>query len=449
MQDNSKITISKRLLAAILVAVLALSAFNTYMFIARIGQGGSNASGYDYVVSQNGNNYQLKNMLTGSTSSASGSVSSAVNSALAKGHSVYFDRGTYVLNKDVLVSDKVNAKIGGDGAIIRGNGHKIIIYGYNFSTSQYASVSGLTVINGTLRIENSFGTTVTDMVFENTSVGIELANTNTWSENTQIDNCYFINATQGIVFETPTGNATGSYASSDIERCFFNIRDNSVGINVEESAQFSDSQMQNVRMWMGQDGHTNQTGLLIDGSMYQTLLTSVVFESFTDAPNSMYAVDLGKDCNPAPMLDGDVNFLGTWTANIHNPYSKWISGVGSAFNRQNVNVPVGVNGQYGANATIQAVPLNIYSFEPKIQVQGGFANNETITVRIRLLLADNVISNSVTQVFTGNDAAWLSNDQILTLFPSQNIIVGIVFDAQSSAAATNAVVTVSGYGTAG
>ncbi len=372
-------------------------------------------------------------MLTGTIADGSGSVSSAINSALKHGASVYLNAGTYVLDRDIVVSNKIDAKIVGNGATIIGNGHKIIVYGNNFTTSQYASVSGLTLINGTLRIENSFGTTVTDMIFENTSVGIDLANTNTWSEDTQISNCYFINATQGIVFESPTANATGSYASSDIERCFFNIRDNSVGINVETGAQFSDSQMQNIRMWMGQDGVTNQTGLLVDGSMYQTLLTSVVFESFTDVPNNMYAIDLGKTCNPAPMLDGDVNFLGNWTANIHNPYSKWISGVGSAFERQNVNVPVGVNGQYGANATIQAIPLNIYTFEPKIQVQGTFANNEAVTVRVRLLFADNVVSNPVTQTFTSTGAAWLSNDQILTLFPSQSIIVGVVFDAQSSA----------------
>ena len=79
----------------------------------------------------------------------------------------------------------------------------------------------------------------------------------------------------------------------------------------------------------------------------------------------MYAMDLGKDCNPAPTLDGDVNFLGAWTANVHNPYSIWILGVGSAFERQNINVPVGVSGQYASNATIQAFPLTLSPLNPK------------------------------------------------------------------------------------
>ena len=450
MKTNSKITISKRVIAVLLVALLALSAFNTYMIFSRpSGPVDSTAVSYDFVVSQDGNNYQLKNMLTGSTTSVSGSASSAINTALAQGNSVYLNPGIYNLDQDILVSNKINIKITSNGATIIGNGHKIIIYGDNFTASQYATISGFTIINGTIRIENSFGTTISNMIFENTSTGIELANTKSWSEDTKIEDCHFINATEGIAFRTPVGNATGSYASSQIDSCFFNIRDNSVGVKVERLAEFSDSQLQNVRMWMGQDGVTNQTGLLDDGSMYQTLLFGVVFESFTVTPNNMFAIDLGQNCNPAPTLDGGVSFLGNWTASIHNPYSAWISGVGSAFEREGVNVPVGLNSQYGANVTIQTLPLHIFTFEPKIQVDGNFANNETVTVRIRLQYADNVISNSVTKTFTASGAVWLSNDEILQLYPSQSIIMAVVVDAQSSSSSTNAVVTVSGYGTAG
>jgi len=450
MHVNSKITVSKRLIAVLLVALLALSAFNTYMIFERPSSPArSSALSYDFVVSQSSGNYQLKNMLKDSIASVSGSASAAINSAFSQGNSVYLNPGTYSLSGNVLVSNKIDAQIVGNGATIIGNGHEIIIYGDNYTTSQYATISGLTIINGTITIENSFGTTISNMIFENTSVGIQLANTNTWSEDTKIEDCSFINATEGIDFQSPVGNATGSYASSEIYSCFFNIRDNSVGINVEPSAEFSDSQLQDVRMWMGQDGVTNQTGLLVDGAMDQTLLIGVVFESFTDVPNDMYAIDLGQACNPAPTLDGGVNFLGNWTATIHNPYGIWISGVGSAFEKENINVPVGVNGQYGANATIQVLPLRIFSFEPEIQVQGSFANNEVVTVRIRLIFADNVVSNSVTQTFTSSGSVWLSNSQMMQLYPSQDIIVGVVFDAQSSASTTNAVVTVSGYGTDG
>ena len=453
MQNNRKITLSERTFVLFLIALLALSAFNVYFIVDNISNSaGGGAVAYDFVVTQNGRNYELKNMLTGSTTSM-GSASSAINSAFTNGNSVYLNSGTYTLTSDIMVSNKINAKLEGDGVTIIGNGYKIIISGDNYTDSQYALVSGLTVINGSLRIENSFGTTVTNMVFENTTTGIELANTQSWSENTQISDCHFINATEGIAFRTPVGNdtgtATGSYDSSQIDRCFFNLRDNSVAVKVEPLAEFSDSQMQDDRIWSGQDGHTNQTGLLMDGSMYNSLLFGVVFESFTDAPNDMYAIDIGGSANTMPIMDSGVSFLGNWTANIHNPFGVWVSGLSSAFQRQNVPVPVGTNGLFGGNATIQTLPLTIFSFTPEITVGGTFASGEVITVRIRLEFADNVLSNSVVKTFNSTGSLWLNDNDMLQLYPSQDVIWGVVIDAQSNAASTSATVSISGYGTTG
>ena len=302
MTVKSKISISKRVIAILLVALLGFSAFNTYLILERTG-GTAGAVAYNFVISPSGNNYQLKNMLTGSTISIRRSVIQPLTQRFPR-KLIYLNAGTYILNHDIVVSNKMNAKIVGDGATIIGNGHKIIVSGDNYTDSQYATISGLTIINGTIRIENSFGTTISNMIFENTSTGIEFANTKSWSENTKIEDCHFINATEGIAFRTPLvgSNATGSYDSSEIDRCFFNLRDNSVGVNVEPLAEFSDSQMQDVRMWIGQDGVTNQTGLLLDGTMTQSLLVGVVFESFTDQPNNMYAIDIGQTAKYPPII---------------------------------------------------------------------------------------------------------------------------------------------------
>ncbi len=451
MKANSNITLSKRLIIIFLVALLAFSAFNTFLIFERTS-GPVGAVPYNFVISKASTDYQLKNMLTGSITN-SGSVSLILDSALDTGNSVYLNAGTYTLTSDVNVSNKINAKIIGDQAIIIGNGHKITIRGDNYTYSQYATISGLTIINGTVRIENSFGTTISNVIFENTSIGIEIANTNTWSENTKIEDCNFFNATEGITFRTPpdnaTGSATGSYASSQIDRCFFNLRDNSVAINVEPLAEFSDSQLQDVRVWMGEDGVTNQTGLLLDGTMTQSLLVGVVFESFTDQPNDIYAIDIGQTAKYPPILDSGVSFLGNLTAMIHNPYGIWISGASTAFERQNVNVPIGLSGQYGTNATIQMLPLKIFSFTPKIQVTGNFQTNEVVTVRIRLEFVDNVMSAGVAKTFTNSSSVWLSNDDLMQLYPSQDIIWAIVVDAQSSSSSSNVGVTVSGFGTSG
>ena len=447
MTVNSKITISKRVIAIFLVALLAFSAFNTYLILVRTS-GPNCAVPYDFVVSSSGNNYELKNMLTGSSKSVSSDASNAISSALTQGNSIFLNTGNYTLKQDILISNKMNVKVVGNDATIIGNGHKIILSGDNFSSPEYATISGLTLINGTIRVENSFGTTIVNMIFENTSTGIELANTKSWSENTKIEDCRFINATEGIALRTPTGNATGSYESSEINRCFFNLKDNSVGINVEASAQFSDSQLQDVRFWLGEDGVTNQTGIYVNGSMDQTLLSSVVFESFTTVPNDMFAVNIGQSCDPAPVLDTGVSFLGNWTAMVFNPYSKWISGVSTAFEKDNVSVPVGVNNQYSGNASIQTLPLRIFSFKPKINVE-NIALNEMVTVKIRFEYVDNSFSSPVVRSFSNTTSVWLTDDEIMQLYPSQNIIWAVLVDAKSNSTASNAKVTVSGYGTAG
>jgi hypothetical protein len=243
------------------------------------------------------------------------------------------------------------------------------------------------------------------------------------------------------------GNATGSYASTEIRRCFFNLLDDSAGIVVERLAEFSDSQLQDVRMWMGENGFkSNQTGLVVDGSMHQTLLFGVVFESFADYPSDLYAISLGETSITPPILEGGISFLGNWTARIHNPFNKWIPGLGAVFKQENLNIPVGLNGQYGQTQSIEMRPTTIASFKPKMQVQGSFASNETVTVRFRLEFVDNVVSASVEKTFTNATALWLDDDDIMKMLPSQSVIWAILVDAKVSSASTDAVVQVSVYG---
>jgi hypothetical protein len=443
-----KITLSKRVFAVVLVIALALAAVNTYLIfdLRRALEGAAQDATYDYVVFQDGNVYKAKNQLTGYVDIASDNASQVLTQAVNKGSMVYIKPGNYTLNSDIQVLNKENAKITSDGARIIGNGKKLIVKGDDYTHSQNNLISGLTLINGTLRIENSFGTVVSNMQFENCPTALEFANTKTWSEGTKIEDSHFINCTTSIVFRTPTGSGTGSYASTEIHRCFFNLRDNSAGIVVERLAELSDSQLQDVRMWIGENGFTsNQTGLLLEGSMHQTLLSGVVFESFADYPSELYAISLGETSITPPNL-AVVSFLGNWTAKIYNPFGKWISGVGSVFKQENLNIPVGLNGQYGVTQEIQMRPATISSFKPKIVVQGSFASNETITVRFRLEFVDNIISKSVEKTFTNSTALWLSDDDMLRLLPSQSIIWAILVDAKASSASTDAAVQISIYG---
>jgi hypothetical protein len=443
-----KITLSNRVFAVILVIALALATVNTYLIfeLRRALEGAAQDAIYDYVVFQDGTMYKAKNLTSGNVDFTSSDAAEVLNGALVEGNTVYIKSGSYALGSDVHMYNKENAKIVSDDASIVGNGKTLSIKGDNYTNSQNNFISGLTFINGTVRIENSFGTTISNTRFLECSTALELANSVTWTEGTKIEDSTFINSTTAIAFKTPTGNGTGSYASSEIRRCFFNLLDNSVGIVVERLAELSDSQLQDVRMWLGENGFkNNQTGLLLEGSMHQTLLSGVVFESFADYPNELYAISLGETSITPPNL-AVVSFLGNWTAKVHNPFGKWISGTSAVFKKENLNIPVGLNGQYGVTQEFQLRPDTISSFRPKIQVQGSFESNETITVRIRLEFIDNIISESVVKTFSTSTTVWLSDNDMLRLLPSQSIIWAILIDAETISASTDATVQISLYG---
>lgn len=448
-----KIVLSSRVIGLILIVVLLATALNTALVISvynSINEAGqTDSSGFDFVVSQDGSTFKVRNTLNSMITRGFVTASIAINYALTHGRSVYLDKGVFNLTADIVVSNKWNVKIVGDGAQINGNGYKIIIRGDNYTACKYPLISGLNINNGTLRIENTFGATITNMIFQNSFVGLEFVNSDTWTEGTKIENCHFINCTEGIAFRTPTGNATGSYASSEINRCFFNLNDHSVAVNIENQTEFSNSIIQNVRIWIGEHGNLNQTGLRLSGTMSQSLLIDVVFESFSNAPNMLFGIDITETADATPIIDGAVSFLGNWTARIHNPHSIWISAAGSLFDREDTPVPVGLNGKYGENVTIMPKPLKIVSFKPKIAVQGSFSHNETITVRIQLEYIDNVYSKSILKTFTNTSSVWLSDDEIMQLFPSQNVVWAIIVDASCSSSSTDALVYVSGYGIAG
>jgi hypothetical protein len=439
-----KITLSKRLLAIVVAIALFLSALNTYLILSLQRDYAGNASTFNYVVFQDGNTYRAKSQTNGLVDLSSANASMIINQAVAEGDSVYVKSGVYSLTADVEILNKKNARLEGDDATILGNRYGIIIKGDNYTASQYNLISGLKIVNSSVRIENSFATTIFGMTFEECQTALEFANTNTWTEGTKVDNIHFINCTESITFRTPSGNGTGSYASTEITRCFFNQLDNSVGIRVEQNAELSDSQLSNSRMWLGENGETNQTGLFVDGAMFKTLLSGVVFESFAGSPETMYAIAIGENANPAPTLDS-VSFLGNWTARVYNPDNVWISGSGSLFQRSE-EIPIGTGNQYRETVNVHARPATISGFRLKIQVQGSLAEDETVTVRVRLEFVDNVISQSVERSFTNTTAVWLSDDEMLRLFPSQDVVWAILIDAKTSGSSTRTSVNVDVYG---
>ena len=431
----------------VLIITLALVIVGIWGFPAYLRSVYIPVEEYDYIIFQDDAFIKAKNGKNGAIDLSSTNASTVMNQAIAQGNIVYIKSGEYTLSSDILVHNKNSARIMGFGASIRCNGKKIIIKGDSYTNSRYNILSHLEIINGTVRIENSFKTTVTDMVFRNCTVAIELVNTETWSECTKIENCHFINSLESIVFKTPSDNATGSYANTEISRCYLELtQDNSAGIKVEPNAEFTGGLIQNVRIWMGAVSQKNQTGILVEGSMLQTLLQNVVFESFAQSPINIYGIEIGQDAE-SPILGEGTDFLGNWTARTRNPFGKWIFGSGGSFKRENVSIPVGLGNIYGSSQSIGAYRQKIANFKAGIRVGGTFRYGETLTIRFRLELIDNTISKSVEKSFNQTAALWLDDDDMLKLLPSQNVIWAILVDAKTSFKWTNTTVQIDVHGT--
>jgi hypothetical protein len=418
---------------------------------------------YDYVIyrywdyNNNVSVYLAKNGRTGFVEYNSTDAASVFNGALQSGNCVYVVADEYNLTSDVRITNKKNARLDSDGATLLLYGNKVVVNGTDYSRSQYNQISGLIILNGTVRIQNSFRTTVTNMIFQNCTVGLELANTNTWTEATRIDTIHFSDCAQGIVFRTNTTDAlsslsstgsTGSYANTELTRCYFNQLDNSIAITLENRSELTDCYINDVRIWIGEFGRTNQTGLKMGGSMFKTVMNNIVFESFASLPldnASIYAISIEESSYQMPIFESAVNFLGAWTARVYNPNNGWIFGVGGVYRRMGIAIPVGI-GDYGATQIIQAQPATIATFTPKITVQGSFLNGENVTVRIRLEYVDNGVSSPVEKTFNSSGSLWLSNDDLLSLYASQNVIYAILVDAKTSAS-TSATATIDVFGT--
>jgi len=449
-----KLSLSNRALTIILIVILILSAVNTaIIFVSRndANQFAQNNSTYDYVIFLDGTTVKARNGTTGNIDYASTDASYVINAAIAQGSNIYIKQGTYTLSSDIVVHNKKNAQLTSDGAIINATGHKITIKGETYIDSQYNSLSGIDILNGTVRIENSFKTTITDLTIENSPVALELASNNSWTEGTKIENTHFLKNTQSIVFETPIENGTGSYANTEIARCYFNLIDNSIGITVEDGANFGDSLIQNVRMWLAENGENhNQTGILMRGSMKQTMLTSVVFESFIPegtTPDQIYAIniDTNNDDYWAPILAGGNSFLNPFTARIYNNNSKWIYGLGGLFTQKNVPVTVGIKDSYGDPQFVHDYPLTMADFKAEIHVR-GIANNETITAKFVFEYIDHSQLPGIEKTFTNDSDVWLNETEVLSQYPSQNVLWTVLVTAKTDATSTNAAVTLDVYG---
>ena len=449
-----RLMLDKRTLAYIFVFLLGIAfssaIWTIYQYLSY--RNISKAVSYDYIIYGDSKNIIVKNGLTGVIDFIGKNLSDAIYSVLEKKKenlSILIKSGQYYIPSDILLENLISLKIVGEGAELHFNGGSIILRGENYEKSMNNLIEGLTLVNGSMIVENSFMTTIKKCIFEDSDAGVILMNTNTWTECTLIEDCHFENVKKCIVFKTPILNGTESYANTEIKRCNFRlIGEGSVAIHVEAGANFNEGIIQNVRIWMGNANEANYTGILIEGSMLNTVLQNVVFESFANSPSEIYGMKIGPACEP-PLLGQGVVFLGNLTKNIDNPFGKWVYGIGCSFKFENIGVPIGLNNLYGNSCEItppKYLHFSMPTVHLKIRVEGDFSENETITVRLRLKFIDGSYSKDLAKTFNANATIWLDHDDLFSIWPTLNIISSLVLDAKTNMSSSNVRVYASIYG---
>ena len=376
---------------------------------------------YDFVIFGEEGVVKAKNG-TNQIEFVSEDFSEVLNWAVKKGFNINVKSGEYDLRSNVEILNKSKVVVIGNGATLQCNGYEFVIKGTEWSFSSYNLIDGFTFVDGKVRIENSFGTTISNNVFRYCTTALELANTKTWSEATLIENCFFVNSTEAsIVFKTPAGgNATGSYASSIIANCFFNLIDNTNGIVVEEDAKFNNGEVKDGRFWLS-DGIGTQTGILVEGSMNGTRISGVEFESFIEkeALNRQikrYGIELGLNVS-APTIESGTAWLGHYTSHVYNPSGNWLPGDG---------------GLIKANCTLNAEkradffhgePRRIADFEAKFTIldQTRLEPGEVVRLNFTLLFVDFSGLSKIIELNETIPSRWLSLDEKLELYPTMNL----------------------------
>lgn len=416
-------------------------------------RGVSYIESYDYIIYLNGREVIVKNGTTGLVELTELDLSKILNSLLRRdGLNILIKAGEYNVSDNILVYNLKGVRIIGDGSNstkLNMNGRSLIIKGESWEKSINNHVEGLKIYNGNIIIENSFKTVIKNCFFVNSDTGVILTNTNGWTECTLIEECYFVNVYRGIVFKTPVNNGTRSYANTEIRRCFFELmREGAIAIYVERGADFNEGIMLNVRIWMGKPAEKDQTGIVIEGSMLNTVLCNVVFESFAKIPVNIYGIRVGEYSDP-PIIGSGVVFCGNLTGRIYNPYGKWLYGSGGSFKVENIEVPLGTWNRFGSTVELGSLPhlsLAVCTLNVKVQIEGNFLEYEEVQVRLRFKFIDDSFSDQLILSFTSPQTVWVGRDDWLKIWPTRHIISALIVDARTNAHASNVIVKVSAYG---
>lgn len=407
--NNLKIAIVAIAMMALLVSQTGMSSALSSSNIATLNQW-TTVADCTYLIFTDGTTYYAKNCDTGvvdySGTTAATVIQNAIN-ALSDGDKLVFKRATYTLTTDVTISSDERIEVDGGGSTISGG--KLKIAGTQISDAQYAKVRNFYFLGSSagMVIDNTFAVTIEDTIFESGTVCLSVQSSNKWSEFTTLRDVRFYNCPTGIEFKTPSGTGTGSYANSRLDSVTFDY--GTTGsyehIDVQASADVSDSAWTNLRMWFNSD---NGVGINIDGDATRTKLSKPAFESFVSSPSSVKGIVIGST-GTSPYFENRPVFISadsTWTNKISNANSKSLYSSNSLFRTAHTSVTVGANNSYGSAVSIASgATYSEYEGIPRIYRQlGGSFSSDTVTIEWKIVRMDGS-TKTLTTTHTATDAA--------------------------------------------
>jgi len=399
---------------------------------------------YDYFIYSEGegNNktYSAKSGSTSKLAEKGTNLRVAFLIAIYNGQKTVLKSGEYDLYESLNFTNVSNIIVDGQGAILNLHGNSITFFGDSYENNRNIQIKNFVIRNGTLKFENCYRATFSNIIFEDGESMVEVINTNKWSEFIKFEDCSWGNFSTGITVKTPKGiDATGSYENMVLDGCSFNLtRDNSVGIMVEKNAEVSNGHWTDTRFWLHANNTQTQTGLHVEGKMTNTILSGVVFESF--GKGIIYGVTLGEESTA--FSDKGIIFEGNFTGRINNPHGKWMAGLfrdqaSITFDNSMIN-----------STTIDRDSFTIDSFGAIINIT-NIIPSEQVEIKVELNYRDDTSTNITLLKFNENQTYHeLSLPDLYKLYPSQNTISYIKFIAETNLSNSETNVSVKVFGTA-
>ena len=130
---------------------------------------------FDYILYMHNGLVVAKNS-TNQIEFSTSDFSWAVMQAVERGKNIAIQANEYSLQSDLIIANKSDVTLIGSGSTINCNGYRILVSGIDYLHSKSNTLAGMRIINGSLKIEDSFSTVLNSLTFQDCPTAVTLSN---------------------------------------------------------------------------------------------------------------------------------------------------------------------------------------------------------------------------------------------------------------------------------